>query len=104
MGTNLPEPLSFSWELKPVSSATAGSETLPDGRTKFWVKHELLKGVTPAMLVWCFGHLEGDVEIDGRLLNRMGSLEHFLPKLNAREAQRAATPTLARIPLARVVR
>lgn len=70
MATELPEPLSLAWELKPVSSAPAGWETLPDGRTKLWVKHEVVKGVTPAMLVWWFGHMEGEVEIDGRLLSR----------------------------------
>jgi DAPG hydrolase PhiG domain len=70
MTTTLPEPLSLPWELKPVSSARAGSETLADGRTRLWVKHEVLKGVTPAMLVWWFAHLEGDVEIDGRALDR----------------------------------
>jgi len=50
--------------VKPLSSATAGSETLADGRKRFWVKHEVLKGVTPAMLIWWFRHLEGNVEID----------------------------------------
>jgi hypothetical protein len=54
MAISLPEPLALPWELKPVSSATAGSETLADGCKKFWVKHEVLKGVTPAMLVWWF--------------------------------------------------
>ena len=48
MDTRLPEPLSLPWELKPVSSASAGSETLADRRKRFSVKHEVLKGVTPA--------------------------------------------------------
>jgi hypothetical protein len=66
----LPEPLTVPWEHKPVSSARSGAEGLPDGRTKFWIKHDLAKGVTPAMLVWWFSNLEGDVDIEGRLLNR----------------------------------
>jgi len=70
MGVILPPPLSVPWELKPISSAMVGSETLPGGRKRYWVKHRVLKGVTPPMLVWWFGHLEGDVEIEGRLLNR----------------------------------
>ena len=70
MRRELPEPLSLPWELKPVSSATAAAETLADGRTKLWVKHEMLAGVTPAMLVWWFRHLEGDVEVGGRVLDR----------------------------------
>jgi hypothetical protein len=45
-------------------------ERLADGRMRFWVKHEVLNGVTPAMLVWWFRHLEGSVQIDGRALNR----------------------------------
>ena len=49
---NFPTPSRSRGNLQPVSSATAGWETLPDGRTKLWVKHEVLKGVTPAMLVW----------------------------------------------------
>ena len=36
-------------------------------------------------------------------IEEMGSLENFLPELYTREAQRAATPTLARIPLTGVV-
>jgi hypothetical protein len=66
----LPPPLSVPWDLKPISSATAGSETLPDGRKRYWVKHSMLKGVIPPMLAWWFSQLEGDVEIEGRLLNR----------------------------------
>lgn len=62
----LPEPLDLPWALKPVSSAVSGRDTLPDGREKFWVRHEVLKGVTPRMLVWWFGHLEGDMEVRGR--------------------------------------
>ncbi len=70
MSATLPEPLSLPWELKPVSSASAGSEVLPDGRLKFWIKHDVIKGVTPAMLAWWFSHLEGDVEVEGQMLNR----------------------------------
>ena len=62
----LPPPLSVPWDLKPFSSATSRSETLADGRKRYSVKHDVIKGVTSAMLVWWFGHLEGDVEVDGR--------------------------------------
>lgn len=70
MSAVLPEPLSVPWELKPISSARAGSEVLDDGRMKFWIKHDVVRGVTPAMLVWWFQNLEGDVEVEGRMLNR----------------------------------
>jgi len=69
MHTTLPEPLSLPWELKPVSSAQAGSETLADGRRRYWIKQDLT-GITPEMLVWWFSHLEGDVEVAGRRLPR----------------------------------
>jgi hypothetical protein len=76
MSTTLPEPLSLPWKLKPVSSAQSGCETLADGRRRFWVKEEL-KGITPAMLAWWFGHLEGDVEIKGRRLPRYRVMHPF---------------------------
>ena len=69
MKTPLPEPLSLPWKLKPVSWAQSGSERLADGRRRFWIKEELT-GITPDMLAWWFGHLEGDIEIAGRLLPR----------------------------------
>ncbi|MGB7730502.1 MAG: hypothetical protein WBL50_20910 [Candidatus Acidiferrum sp.] len=67
--TTLPEPLSLPWELKPLSSARSGLKTLEDGRRCFWVD-EFLKGIASKMLVWWFSHLEGEVEIGGRLLSR----------------------------------
>ena len=68
--TGLPTPLALPWALKPVSSADAGVERLADGRTRFWIRHDLLAGVTPRMLAWWFAHLEGDVEIGRRRYNR----------------------------------
>jgi hypothetical protein len=67
---DLPPPLDLGWSLKPLESARAGREVLPDGRVKFWIKHEVIKGVTPKMLLWWFGHLEGDIEIGGKRHNR----------------------------------
>jgi hypothetical protein len=70
MSTYLPEPLPLFWQLKPVSSARAGVEVLNDGRRKYWIKHDVLKNVTPRMLAWWFGHMEGDVEIQGQQFPR----------------------------------
>jgi hypothetical protein len=64
MSTNLPPPLTLPWEVKPSPTAKSGCELLPDGRRKYWVD-EVLEGITPRMLVWWFGHLDGDMEIDG---------------------------------------
>lgn len=70
MKIELPKPLDIDWVRKPVESAKSGIETLPDGRLRFWIEHEVIRGVTPKMLAWWFGHLEGDVEIGGRRVNR----------------------------------
>lgn len=65
-----PEPAPVPWSLKPFASATCGHERLPDGRDSWWIRHEVLRGVTPAMLAWWFAHLEGEVEVDGRRIDR----------------------------------
>jgi len=88
MSTRLLEPLRLPWEFKPVSSATAGVETLTDGRKKFWIKHDVLKNVTPRMLAWWFGHMEGDVEIQGRRFPRY-RVWHGLDHVYARYLRRA---------------
>lgn len=66
----LPQPVPLPWGLKPMGSARYGIDALPDGRTRFWIRHELLRGVTPAMLAWWFANLEGDVVVQGRRINR----------------------------------
>ncbi|MEZ5670765.1 MAG: hypothetical protein R3F55_25680 [Alphaproteobacteria bacterium] len=53
-----------------MQSAQTGREVLPDGRIRFWIRHAVLKGVTPRMLHWWFCHLEGEIEVDGRRLPR----------------------------------
>ena len=65
-----PKPLAINWLRKPVESAKSGMETLPDGRLRYWIEHEIIHGVTPKMLVWWFSHLEGEVEIEGEKYNR----------------------------------
>ncbi len=65
-----PEPALTPWPLKPLASARSGVERLPTGQLRFWICHEVLHGVTPAMLAWWFANLEGEVEIDGRRINR----------------------------------
>jgi hypothetical protein len=64
------EPATVPWPLKPVGSAGCGAERLPDGRLSWWIRHDVLRGVTPAMLAWWFAHLEGDIEVDGRRIDR----------------------------------
>jgi hypothetical protein len=40
--------------MKEVSSAETALEDLPDGRVEARIEHELIRGVTPEMLVWWF--------------------------------------------------
>jgi DAPG hydrolase PhiG domain len=73
-----------------VSSASAGAETLNDGREKYWVKHDVLKNVTPQMLAWWFGHFaDGDVEIQGRRFPRY-RVWHPLDHVYAHYVRRAS--------------
>jgi hypothetical protein len=67
---DLPPPLDIPWKRKPLSSAKTEVSVLPDGRIKLWIEHDVLHGVTPAMLVWWFQHLEGTVEIAGKRVDR----------------------------------
>ena len=66
----VPLPVSLPWALRPLGSAQFGADTLADGRSRFWIRHAVLQGVTPRMLAWWFAHLDGDVEVDGRRINR----------------------------------
>jgi hypothetical protein len=50
----VPPPLPITWEMKDVSSAKTSSEQLGDGRMRYRIEHELLRAVTPEMLVWWF--------------------------------------------------
>src|SRR5690554_3541124 len=67
---DLPPPLELGRPLKPLASARTGREMLADGRVRYWIRHEVLHGVTPAMLLWWFGHMEGEIEVGGRLYPR----------------------------------
>lgn len=64
------EPWPAPYSLKGLGSANAGIERLPDGRMSYWIEHDIIRGVTPAMLAWWFANLEGDVEVRGRRVNR----------------------------------
>ncbi len=70
VNTHLREVLPIRWNKKTLSSAKWGEKFLPDGRIQYWIEHDLIRGVTPKMLVWWFSHLEGDMEFQGKLFNR----------------------------------
>ncbi|HZY67134.1 MAG TPA: hypothetical protein VFE52_01015 [Devosia sp.] len=66
----LPRPLDLGIPLKPVTSADTGVETLSDGRQKYWIRHDTIRGVTPRMIAWWFAHLQGTIRWGGRDYNR----------------------------------
>jgi len=66
----VPSPVPLPWGLRPLGSAEHGRDELDDGRTRFWIRHRLLKDVTPRMLVWWFRNLEGHVVVRGRRIHR----------------------------------
>ncbi len=61
----LQAPLDVPWIRKPLSSARTEISVLRDGRIKLWIEHDVIKNVTPAMLVWWFQHLEGEMTFGG---------------------------------------
>lgn len=65
-----PEPWAAPYPLKGLGSARCGVVRLPDGRLSYWIRHEVIRGVTPRMLAWWFSHLEGVVEIGGHRIDR----------------------------------
>jgi hypothetical protein len=70
MTVKIPAPLDIPWKQKPLESAETEISTLPDGRIKLWIRHDIVRGVTPTMLVWWFKNLEGDIELGGKRVSR----------------------------------
>jgi len=63
-------PRPFRWTMKPLDSAETGFITLDDGRLELSIRHDILKGVTPAMLGWWFRNIEGTMEHMGQTYPR----------------------------------
>jgi hypothetical protein len=66
MSLTLPEPIEVPWTLKPIDSARTELRSLEDGRLHLSIQHDVLRGVTPEMLVHWFAHLEGDMDVAGK--------------------------------------
>jgi hypothetical protein len=92
MKLRAPKPLPIDWVRKSVGSSRSGIEILPDGRLRCWIEHEVIRGVTPGMLVWWFKNLEGDVDLDGKLYDRY-RVWHPEDHLFARYAKRNSDGT-----------
>jgi hypothetical protein len=56
--------------MKPLDSAETGVKTLDDGRLELTIRHDILKGVTPAMLGWWFRNIDGTMEYGGQTYPR----------------------------------
>ncbi len=63
-------PRPINWSMKPLSSAKIQENMLPDGRVELRIEHDLLRGVTPGMLVWWWRNIEGDMDLGGKIYAR----------------------------------
>ena len=61
----MPPPLPIDWKMKDISTAETNFGELDDGRLELRIKHDTLHGVTPAMLVWWFQHIDGTMSYRG---------------------------------------
>lgn len=63
---DLPEPIAVPWTMKPLSSAQTSHERLDDGRMRLSIRHDVIHGVTPEMILWWFRNMAGTMEIEGK--------------------------------------
>jgi hypothetical protein len=63
-------PRPVPWVMKPLASAKTEETVLADGRVRLHIEHELLSAVTPAMLVWWWRNMGGEIELNGQAYPR----------------------------------
>lgn len=63
-------PRPVTWTMKPLSSARVTETLLDDGRLRIRIEHDVLRGVTPAMLVWWWRNLDGEMRLGERTYAR----------------------------------
>ncbi len=85
-------PRPFGWRMKPQDSAETGVRVLDDGRLELTIRHDVLRGVTPAMLGWWFRNIEGTMEHMGRIYPRY-LVWHPIDHIHFRVARRALDGT-----------
>jgi hypothetical protein len=66
----VPEPLNVPWSFKSVDSAKSWIDELPDGRVAFCIEHELLRGVSPEMIIWFLNHMTDLIEVGGQTVQQ----------------------------------
>jgi hypothetical protein len=85
-------PRPINWAMKPLSSAETGFKKLADGRLELTIRHDVLKGVTPAMIGWWFRNIEGTMEYAGSTYPRY-HVWHPIDHIHYELAQPAADGT-----------
>ncbi|CAN5212137.1 hypothetical protein BH23CHL9_BH23CHL9_05140 [soil metagenome] len=65
----LPPPLDLDWPMKAWQDAELELR-YERAHMIMTIEHELVRGVTPAMLDWWFRHIGGEMEINGRTYSR----------------------------------
>lgn len=88
-------PRPIPWAMKPLSSAETGVRTLADGRLELTIRHDILQGVTPAMLGWWFRNIDGMMQYEGRTYTRYHvwhPIDHIHYELAGQAADGTAGP------------
>jgi len=62
----IPPALDFGWQMKTLTSAETNFTIDPDGVYKMTIAHDLIKGVTPDMLLWWFKNIGGTMTYQGK--------------------------------------
>lgn len=65
-----PQPRQLPWPLKPLESAQTSLGYDACGRMVMRIRHDLLRGITPAMIDWWFRNIAGDMDVGGVRMNR----------------------------------
>lgn len=89
----LPAPRTIPWTMRDVSTAATELLILDDGRLQLHVRHDVLHGVTPKMLIWWFSNLEGDIMIRGRSWPRY-QIWHPIDHISVRYIRRQPDGTI----------
>jgi len=89
----LPPQRSVPWTMKDAATAEADFHILDDGRLCIRIRHDILHGVSPKMLVWWFSNLEGDIQINGGLWPRY-QIWHPIDHISIRYVRRRTHRTI----------
>lgn len=65
MKWQLPAPRNFGWKMKPLESAKTAMR-VHSGVLQLDIEHDIVRGVSPAMLAWWFSHIGGEMYYQGR--------------------------------------